>query len=524
MRFSECWAQLLQRGGLAALGLLALHCGSSQPHAAGVSGAGPTDGGGASNVAGAGAGAGGAGEAQGGRTNTSFGGAVAAIPGAPGCGLGDKAAFCDSFDAPASKKGRAGELDVEKWSGARQQPQAPTGGGVVIGIIPGKIPHCRDGVPEEVSPDDDTLICDPNEAIKSNHLLTACAAQNYGQNSYRIRQPFDFADRTGKIVFDGEGYNEQLLGWISVEITEDPTPGPSFALGSPGTANNEGSVVPRNAVEIQFQEPCEGQGQPLVTVSNIITVKNYEQTSHWPDHRVCKKAKQGSLNHFEIAISPTRVEVFGTDVSTDGSSFGELSSLLAIDIDLPFTRGYVSITNHNHATRKYSPNNALSAWTARWDNVGFDGPVLDDSREYEIPDSLVPATNSNHGNEAVTNIAYHVADAAKGPNPALHFKNVDLAGMSKARLAVSTWYLQSNMNSKYVLQYRLNGGAWHDRPLSADEAAVLSDTRCQGAMAITLDVPMTDLVSGDNSIEFQTPNIPQNYPPAISNIDLILSK
>jgi len=84
--------------------------------------------------------------------------------------------------------------------------------------------------------------------------------------------------------------------------------------------------------------------------------------------------------------------------------------------------------------------------------------------------------------------------------------------------------LQSDMNAKYVLRYRLNGGAWHDRPISADEAAVLSDTRSQGAMAITIDVAMADLVSGDNSLEFSSQNIPQNYPPAVSNIDLILSK
>ena len=32
--------------------------------------------------------------------------------------------------------------------------------------------------------------------------MTAVAMQNYGVNSYMIRQPFDFAGRTGKIVFD----------------------------------------------------------------------------------------------------------------------------------------------------------------------------------------------------------------------------------------------------------------------------------------------------------------------------------
>jgi len=38
-----------------------------------------------------------------------------------------------------------------------------------------------------------------------------------------------------------------------------------------------------------------------------------------------------------------------------------------------------------------------------------------------------------------------------------------------------------------------------------------------------IDVPSTDLVKGDNTLEFLAVNIPQDYPPAVSNIDLILS-
>jgi len=532
MSFSYCGSRVCQ-WLLPVLALMGAHCSSASspshtPGGSGNAGEGVSAGSPGGNPGGSPGNSGGAGPSEAGKGNNSFGGAIVTMPGAPGCGLGDKAAFCDTFDAPATDTGRGGELDVHKWSGARQQPQAPTGGGLAIGIIKGQMPNCRAGIPDLVSPDRDTLICDGTDALKSNHLLTSCAAQNYGQNSYRIRQPFDFSGRTGKIVLDAEGYNEQLLGWISLEISEDPTPGPSFALGGPGTANNEGSVVPRNAVEIQFQQPCEPEmkagGAPLFSVSAVISVVNYQQTEAVPANRICLKAKQGSLNHIEVSVSQSRVEVFGTDFSPDGMTFGASTLLFGTDVNLPFSKGYVSITTHNHATKKYSPNNALLSWAARWDNVGFDGPADTAFREYEIPDSLVAATNPFSNNEPVTDIAYLVADAAKTPNDVLHFKGVNLDGMTKARLALSTWYLQSDMNAKYVLRYRLNGGAWHDRPISADEAAVLSDTRSQGAMAITIDVAMADLVSGDNSLEFSSQNIPQNYPPAVSNIDLILSK
>lgn len=58
--------------------------------------------------------------------------------------------------------------------------------------------------------------------------MVAVGAQNYGQNSYRIRQPFDFAGRTGKIVFDADATVEnRLIGWVSVQVTEDPVNAPT---------------------------------------------------------------------------------------------------------------------------------------------------------------------------------------------------------------------------------------------------------------------------------------------------------
>ncbi|MFO1435797.1 MAG: hypothetical protein U1F34_05355 [Gammaproteobacteria bacterium] len=46
------------------------------------------------------------------------------------CGM-SAPAFCDTFDRPATVRGRAGELDVNKWSGARMQPEAGVGSGTV---------------------------------------------------------------------------------------------------------------------------------------------------------------------------------------------------------------------------------------------------------------------------------------------------------------------------------------------------------------------------------------------------------
>jgi hypothetical protein len=103
---------------------------------------------------------------------------------------------------------------------------------------------------------------------------------------------------------------------------------------------------------------------------------------------------------------------------------------------------------------------------------------------------------------------------------------VSLDGVKTARLALSAWYLNGDSSYKYdqyTLEFRFNGGPWRKRPLTAGELAELNGGNNQGQLAHMIDVPLTDLVAGDNTLEFVSENIPQNYPPAVSNIDLILS-
>src|SRR4051812_4451409 len=96
-------ASVWVRGSLVlATSAFCLQCGSSSDSKGPSAGAAGSSTGG--NPGGAGA------------DQTDYGGAVNAIPGAPGCGLADKAAFCDSFDQPSANHGRAGELDASKWS------------------------------------------------------------------------------------------------------------------------------------------------------------------------------------------------------------------------------------------------------------------------------------------------------------------------------------------------------------------------------------------------------------------------
>jgi len=444
---------------------------------------------------------------------------ISPIPGDPGCGL-DSAAFCDNFDAPSNVRGRAGELDAGWWSASRGQPQWPTMNMLAYGIGPATLPACRADLPAQVFPDDDSPICDPTEQIHSNHLLSAVAAQNYGQNSYRIRQPFDFSGRTGKIVFDAEGFMPQNIGWASIAVTEDPAPYPSYSLG---TANNdEGGTSPRRGFLVIFHNCPTGD----LGVRLVDEVDNYEDIEHTgPQQCPAIPTQQGALHHFEVTVSQNRIEVYASKASADGVEFGDLELLHAADVDLPFSRGYVYLTLHNHASIKYSADRfgeTYDSWFARWDNVGFDGPVVENWREYEVPDAKV----AGHGGEPprdVQNIAYLVADESMGPRDVLEFQDVDLSNVVSARLALGSWYLIGENMEDYLLKYRLNGGSWHERSLTEGEIALLNSGNNHGQLSQVLDVPVDDLVNGTNTLEFVTVNVPQNYPPAVSAIDLVLT-
>jgi hypothetical protein len=397
------------------------------------------------------------------------------------------------------------------------------------------LPSCRPGLPAQVLPPNDTLICDANLHIDSKHLLVATAAQNYGQNSYRIRQPFDFAGRTGRIVFDAEAYVASgLVGWISVEVLEDPIGAPSFNH----MGNWEGGLIPKNGFEVQFVNDAWSTPEvPTVAVGFIEVFDQYRATAHEPASFRPIATARGHLNRFELRVSPNRIEVYGTPASTDGKRFAPAVLMHSIDVDLPFTRGYVSITTHNHASLKYSVDRSgelLDAWVTRWDNVGFDGPVIRNWREVEVPDALVPGRDPHNGMQPVVNTGYRINDAAQGPLQRLVLRNVDLANVESARLAFSAWYLSFTGDpvSTYTLRYRLNGricngstctpGAWREHPLTADEVAILTSGRNGGQLGHVIDVPLSDLVSGDNTLEFVTTHAPQNYPPVFSNIDLVL--
>jgi hypothetical protein len=458
--------------------------------------------------------------------------------GGPGCGL-DHAAFCDDFEqGPTAKRGRGGDLDPARWSAGRLSPQQISAPGQAnpapLGPLPAQV--CRASLQKtSVYPDEDTLICEATQTpARSRQLLTVAAMQNYGVNSYRIRQPFDFANRTGKIVFDVDAaMHSGLAAWVSVEVTEDPIPTPSFT-------EFEHGPLPKNGIEIQFNNSgclLGGQSDLLISVGEVDVYHDYVLTkatpvypADWVNHPDCVKTNRGDVNHFEIQLSQTQVDVYGSDASPTGTNFANFHKIASATYSLPFTRGYVHVTARNHATVKYF---SVPDWYYYWDNVGFDGPFISNWREYEIPDSL---TSSLVNNVNLMNTGYIVSDGT-GSRAAglficcpdanigsLQFNGVDLTNATSARLVFSSFYLWTAPNLTQIdLKYRFNDGTWRDRFITEGEAYALSIPNYQqGDLSQVIDVPLGDLRAGANKLELTTVNSPQSYPTVLANIDLVI--
>jgi hypothetical protein len=450
------------------------------------------------------------------------------------CGLANPA-FCETFEhgpALAGDRGRGNELSRARFSTTRYAPSLSTGDGETFwvweaefGLIPEEPPPCRADVIGFLLPTRDTLVCDPVPQIASHYLMTAVGSQNYGSNAYRIRQPFDFADRTGTIVFDTDLASNFLLGYSSVVISEDPSPAPSWDVNGRGPN-------PRNGVTVVFL------GSPV----EVHDVRDYIETTP-PGTSSDVPRQRGHLCRVELRLSQQRIEILTSEPSDDGVTFAPVESRRVVDFDtpLPFSRGYVSLLAHNHATWKYAMTfgnlpRPLRSWNTYWDNIGFDGPVLPGTREYEVPDANVPSTDTtvdefppgvfNTIEHPGLSLGYVIPNGEDTMSDPLVFAGVSLRHATRARLVFNGYYQGYDVDGIRLgtgrLRYQLNDAPMHERAFTAAEVAMLDTPGQTGGYNHSIDVPLSELVDGDNAVRFSTLNISSGYPNAVTNLDLLL--
>lgn len=363
--------------------------------------------------------------------------------------------------------------------------------------------------------------------------MTAVGMQNYGVNSYMVRQPFDFTGRTGRIDFDVDAVSQPLGGFVEIEITQDAVPATTFREFQ----NYEVGPVPRNGLTIRFVNGCGSTG---ATPANTMVYNNYVGTIIAPtfDHvNGCGATSLGSLNHFEIQVSQTQVNVYGSDFSTDGGqTFPNYKLLYSANISLPFTRGYVHFNAKNHATIKYGfgPDAVF-----HWDNIGFDGPVIAPPKAYEIPDNTATFTSnfgaSYDGSQAM-NLGWQLLDITTGKTPGIYtpttminslpFQNVNISGITSATLTLNAYFNAGThvASTTWGISYRFNGGTLRSYNLTVGDLGVINDIAGAplGMLSLAINVPIADLVSGTNTLELFPLNAPMDYPPVVANIDLLV--
>jgi len=277
-----------------------------------------------------------------------------------------------------------------------------------------------------------------------------------------------------------------------------------------------------------------------------------------------------SLNHVEVYLTPKHVEVWTSDASADGIDFPNQHLLWEGDLDLPFTRGYVSLALRNHATLKYWLGSAASV---RWDNIGFDGPVVTGYKDYSAPDSLTPyrgLSGCKLGGDSCQwagdvipkfpddagrvgcaesacsyegegrNVGYAVPNVGEDMPPvSLDFKSVEIGQAKRARLIIAADYPWFEWNgvmfppTHFVLRVRVNGGDWHDRNVSEVEVNAFTDYfpelggagASAGLLNQAIDLELSELLEGDNRIELSAAGTwTGSYRVTVTGADLVLDQ
>ncbi len=447
-------------------------------------------------------------------------------------------AFCESFDdVPSAVRGRGGDLDPAIWGAYRFTPDGVDAYPAATHnhVRTTTIPACRSTFTDTVVyPPYDILICDPSGS-RSSRLMTSARIQYYGQIGFKARQPFDFASRTGTIWLDVDAVSEGTTEtWVNVSITEDPVPAHTFLEAG----NHETGPQPKNAVMIAFA----GNGPSgRVTVENVNVYADYAMTTLTPTFSVSGTDKPavnaGDLNHIEIRISTTSLQVWESDYSTDDEvTFPNFRKIYEATLSLGWSRGYVHFVARNHATEKFSGG---SEHIYFWDRVAFDGPLLTAPRAYEIPDNGVIGTRPpdlplEPGYDYMR-LAYEVSDGtnkAEGVwngngtkiSPLTFTGSVDVTGATSAQLTLNLFILANGAaDTTMGLKYKFNGGTWRTRTLTAGEVGAVNNAGSAGNLSLVIDVLVADLTSGTNTIDFSTVNISMGYPPLVMNIDLLVN-
>ena len=432
------------------------------------------------------------------------------VPQPGNCGF-DTPAFCDTFEAGPAAGGRAGELDPARWSVARGAPYNSASFDDAFRIGPGadrrlprrSLEHARLARRGRAG-----LRSDARRSPPATSLATA-AEQNYGLATYRIRQPFDFAGRTGTIKLDIDLINNGLGGWPALIHRPGSVARAQLRLARArlGPAQRHRDRVRHRLV----QHAADDGGRRLHVRRLPADARSSRSFDCDIPHAM---TAPGALNHVEVYLTQTHLEVWASDTSPDGVTFPNLHLLWAGDVALPFSRGYVSLARAQprddevlarlggggalgqRRLRRPRRDRLARVQRARFADARTGAARLHDVRR-RLPvggrrhpgqspttaaASCAPKTTCTYDGEG-RNVGYVVPNVDENVAPvALHVlrrgprrrdAGAPRPGRRSTRGSSGTWCSRRRRTS--MLRFRWNGGAWHDRFITDVEANAFMD-------------------------------------------------
>ena len=204
----------------------------------------------------------------------------------------------------------------------------------------------------------------------------------------------------------------------------------------------------------------------------------------------------GPLNHFEVRVSKTHLEVWGTDPGS-----GSLKQLaVADDLDLGLSKGLVWLNDvHYNARKAIEPCECGKQFehTFVWDNLGFDGPKTYRDLGFDVADANIAKGGGT------SQLGYVV-----GTGPVtldIHGVRTDQAPTA-AQVVLNTYSFE-----RFVPSISINGGPWINTPWPYDE-------QTYSWRSISIPVPVEQVRNGPNTISFKS----GHESTTIANVSLIL--
>jgi len=436
-------------------------------------------------------------------------------------------AFCEGFNQATpfdARFSRGGEVNGMIWGASRSTNAVNSGQGWEENIWATRVDGC--GTTAMVYPPQDIRICNGRLYESINDHGTAADIEDGGVlvKALYPKQPFDFAGRTGTVVFDlSADTSGDHAAWPEFWITDKPVPAP-FAFG------DGWRTAPRHGLGIRIAANyCPGDGcgsscfnsggtQPL-TILDASIYRNYNVQNNVPivwDECVKQPPKNNNtiasdkMNHFEVRVSTNQIDVYATDAFSgtwNPSSFPLKHIAKIPNANLSFTRGLIWIEDAHYNASKTDPGQDIH--TFMWDNIGFDGPKTYRDLSFDVPDSLTPTNDHSAVWANTVNLGYPIYS---GHNVTLQVTGVFRNQTPTSALVTLNW-LGDSTNS-VVPSFRVNGGPWHDTPWPFTDGNLYSER------TIDVTIPVSETKDGTNTIEFRSLDA-QGWT-VIHNINLIL--